>query len=57
MNPSSLLNVPSDLMRQHAGHVTAGCPMAGIEDRRWAVVVFLGAVALAVIATVIVVLH
>jgi hypothetical protein len=38
MTPSSLLNVPTELLRAHGAHHTHA-PMAGSRDRLWAALV------------------
>jgi hypothetical protein len=35
MNPSSLLNVSPDLMRERAHHGRPDAPMAAADDRSW----------------------
>lgn len=36
MNPSSLLYVPGELLREQASHVSAALPMGGSRERLWA---------------------
>jgi hypothetical protein len=52
MTPSSLLNVPSHLLHNHAGRDAEGSPMATTEERRWAYAV---CVALAILGFVLLV--
>ena len=40
MTPSSLLNVPSELLRQRAGEHSVAAPMGALRDRLWAGLVF-----------------
>lgn len=48
MTPSSLLNVPAELLRARAQHQRmATLPMAGARERLWASLVCLGFVGLA----------
>jgi len=48
MTPSSLLNVPAELLRQRAQQQrAASLPMAGVRERMWASLVCLGFVGLA----------
>jgi len=47
MTPSSLLNVPAELMRARAQHQVKSLPMAGVRERMWASLVCLGFVGLA----------
>lgn len=37
MNPSSLINVSTDLLRAHAQHGMPVGPMACASDRRWTI--------------------
>jgi hypothetical protein len=37
MNPSSLLNVSSDLLREHVRHDMHSAPMAPASDRTWCI--------------------
>lgn len=47
MPPSSLLNVPAELMRARAQHSrAASLPMAGVRERMWASLVCLGFIGL-----------
>jgi len=52
MSPTSLLNVSSDLLRQH-GQLGLPSPMASASDRSWAMAVCFG---LATVATLLIVL-
>jgi len=46
MSPTSLLNVSSDLLRQHAQLGMPSSPMASASDREWAFGVCVGLAAL-----------
>lgn len=46
MNPSSLLNVSPDLMREHALHGAPDAPLGPATDRGWAIGIGLATLAL-----------
>jgi len=54
MNPSSLLNVSPDLMRERAHHGRPDAPMAAADDRSWSLKV---CVALAAFAGLLVLIN
>ncbi|HEY6353799.1 MAG TPA: hypothetical protein VIY30_04870 [Burkholderiaceae bacterium] len=54
MNPTSLLSVPTELLREHArvGGST-DLPMASLDDRKWALVACVALVAVAALLIVV----
>jgi hypothetical protein len=52
MNPSSLLNVSSDLLREHARLGMPTGPMAAASDRSWAIGVCLAFAVAAILLVV-----